>query len=52
MVSWERAVAGTDWARLILEGKVDADATALNFGCALWGTGQAWFDALNLEIVE
>jgi hypothetical protein len=35
-----------------MEGNVDSDATSLNFGCALWGAGQAWFDGLKLEVIE
>ncbi len=47
-----RAVKSTEWTPLVIEGKVDSDATSLNFGCALWGTGHAWFDGLVLEVIE
>ncbi|HJV88982.1 MAG TPA: erythromycin esterase family protein [Holophagaceae bacterium] len=48
----DRPVTRTTWTRLILEGVVDADAKALNFGCMLKGTGHAWFDGLVLETVN
>lgn len=48
----DRALSAKGWTPLKVEGKVDMDATTLNFGCLLWGAGSAWFDDLKLEMVD
>ncbi len=39
-----------DWKRLVIEMKVDENATGIFFGALLVGTGKAWFDYLEFEI--
>jgi len=46
-----RGVTGTtDWKRYDIELPVAANATNINFGALLAGTGTAWFDGLSVEL--
>lgn len=49
----ERAIKGTtDWINYEIVLSVPEDAGTLNFGALLSGTGQIWFDDLNIEVVS
>lgn len=49
----ERAIRGTtEWARHEVSAFVDEDATALHIGALHVGAGVAWFDGLELGLVE
>ncbi len=48
----ERPIKGTsDWTKYELVVDVPATASFISFGALLGGTGQIWFDDLQLEIV-
>ena len=40
-----------DWKEIQAEFVVPLEATTLSVGTVLWGTGQAWFDDVSLEVI-
>lgn len=47
----DRGPRGTsDWQELAIEMEIPADAQAIYFGLVMPGGGQAWFDALSIEL--
>jgi hypothetical protein len=48
----DRPVSKAEWTRIVIEGRVPADAVTINLGCLMEGPGTADFDDLTLEPVE
>jgi C-terminal processing protease CtpA/Prc len=47
----EHAITSKEWTMYEIAGKVDSDATAIDFGFVLKGTGKAYFDHSFLDIL-
>jgi erythromycin esterase len=47
-----RPITSSSWTEAVIEGVVDEDARALNFGCLVTGDGTTWFDAIRIEVLE
>lgn len=47
----DRPIVSASWQDVEIVGDVDADAEDLNFGLMFLGQGEAWFDAVSLEVV-
>ncbi|MCH8146815.1 MAG: hypothetical protein IH987_02340, partial [Planctomycetes bacterium] len=47
----DRPITSDEWQEIVIIGRVDDDATLLNFGAHLVGEGRVWVDELTIELV-